>query len=874
MLTNALHAGVQWQRPAWVLVALLATVGLSVWSWRRGRRGAGALSGLLLRSSAMLGLALLAAGPESAQFTDETTATLVVGGRAVPPGAVRAARWEQVQSEAAATLWLPPVATPLSLSDSLHVALLLPQLSALQVLAAVDGTEPLRFGAALRPMKAQVLPAFERVAAPFSALRLLVQSQTTMASSTPLRLQVHSLVAGPAQIQVLVDGHSVEQREVFVAAGATELALADLHLPTGRHSVVALLGAGAQRRAAVASVDTAARSEVLVVCSEANPLSAQLLRAQGRDVVQISPAELAASQLARQTRTMVLDRIGAAELSQPEVVAVLQQRAVRGLGWVHLPVEQHGDLAAPAAAPFAALLPARELPPAPAPPPPPEVPPEPKPDENLPPDPAQRTRENLSVPTLGIVVAIDASGSMQGEPLRLAKEAAWAAVQVLHPEDYIGVIAFNKEAKELLALTKAGDRDIVKDRIARIQSGGGTDFTAALELAEEMFAEEVLSVRHLILLSDGESEPGRFEACAQRLARAGITISTVGCGASLNVRDLSNIAAHGGGKFYPAYSLNEVPEIFTIEAERVIARSGARHAPAPIVPAATSPESELQSKPAELKPQAKAQAPQDDKLTLRKVRRAAEAALLQGVDTAALPGVADTLHLQATTAGTVALAADESPLLIHGQYGAARVVQFAVPLQGVWAPAWSSNAAVQVLLAQASAWSEGRDATEGARLVAEVCARTVLWRGEDLFTRHPKPEDAVLHVSAGEPAAANDACALGDLQWTSNPEPTAPALLATLELRGSGAQAHAAAAVPMGWQRACALPHTAGVDAWAKLLDAGVVLSAPPRITRQVLRAGTHAAMEWLAPLTALLLLMGIAIERISRQTLLRETAA
>jgi hypothetical protein len=49
-------------------------------------------------------------------------------------------------------------------------------------------------------------------------------------------------------------------------------------------------------------------------------------------------------------------------------------------------------------------------------------------------------------PSLAMMLLIDRSGSMEGQKMELAKEAAKSAVQLLGPNDRIGVIAFDTES--------------------------------------------------------------------------------------------------------------------------------------------------------------------------------------------------------------------------------------------------------------------------------------------------------------------------------------------------------------------------------------------------------------------------------------------
>jgi secreted protein with Ig-like and vWFA domain len=162
---------------------------------------------------------------------------------------------------------------------------------------------------------------------------------------------------------------------------------------------------------------------------------------------------------------------------------------------------------------------------------------------------------------------------MKGLKLRLAKEAAIAAAEVLHEDDRIGVIAFNDRPLEVLPMTRAGDRADVVDRISRITAAGGTDFVPALELARDVMESENLSIEHVVLVSDGESKPGRFRPRVDALRAVGATVTTVGIGYEADANTLTDIAVAGGSKYLRADNEREIPQLLVVEAERVVASS-------------------------------------------------------------------------------------------------------------------------------------------------------------------------------------------------------------------------------------------------------------------------------------------------------------
>src|SRR5690606_24975387 len=66
-------------------------------------------------------------------------------------------------------------------------------------------------------------------------------------------------------------------------------------------------------------------------------------------------------------------------------------------------------------------------------------------------------------PSIAMVLVIDKSGSMGGENIELAKDAAKAAVELLGPRDSIGVIAFDGSSYWVSELRTASDKGYIID---------------------------------------------------------------------------------------------------------------------------------------------------------------------------------------------------------------------------------------------------------------------------------------------------------------------------------------------------------------------------------------------------------------------------
>src|SRR5262245_12751986 len=149
-----------------------------------------------------------------------------------------------------------------------------------------------------------------------------------------------------------------------------------------------------------------------------------------------------------------------------------------------------------------------------------------------------------------MMLVIDKSGSMGGDKIELAKDAAKGAVELLGPSDRVGVIAFDGEPFTICELHPCSDKGYVLDRIATVEAGGGTSMYPAMEQAFEALQGAPAKLKHIIILTDGISEPGDFEGITGTMASARMTVTTVGVGEGADQNLLEEIARIGNGRYY------------------------------------------------------------------------------------------------------------------------------------------------------------------------------------------------------------------------------------------------------------------------------------------------------------------------------------
>lgn len=176
----------------------------------------------------------------------------------------------------------------------------------------------------------------------------------------------------------------------------------------------------------------------------------------------------------------------------------------------------------------------------------------------------------LERPPLDLVLAIDVSGSMAGEPIEYVRAGLLRMLEHLEPEDRVSLVTYQSAAEVLI---EAGDdRGAVEDAVFSLTAGGGTNiydglFTA-FQLAEAQRAPD-RQIR-VVLLSDGVATAGltdgeRLRSLAAAYAKRGIGITTIGVGTEFDVEVMRAIGELGAGNFYFLEDPSAVVEVFTEE---------------------------------------------------------------------------------------------------------------------------------------------------------------------------------------------------------------------------------------------------------------------------------------------------------------------
>ncbi len=175
-----------------------------------------------------------------------------------------------------------------------------------------------------------------------------------------------------------------------------------------------------------------------------------------------------------------------------------------------------------------------------------------------------RYEKEKQQPSVAMVLVIDKSGSMQGMPIELARQAAKATVDLLGAQDQIGVVGFDGQAFVVSPLRSRAEADAVKQAIDTLASGGGTAMYPGIDTAFQMLQGVSAQIKHVIVLSDGQSQPADHQGLVADMAAAKITVSTIALGHADRAL-LASLAEIGKGRYYETADPANIPQIFTKE---------------------------------------------------------------------------------------------------------------------------------------------------------------------------------------------------------------------------------------------------------------------------------------------------------------------
>lgn len=460
-----------------------------------------------------------------------------------------------------------------------------------------------------------------------------------------LRVVASSTVAQTATLTLERDGQPIGAQKVQLAAGKNAFTYTQAVHQSGFHKYDATLTAPqdqiAENNHGYGFVAVQGRPRVLYVTDTSLPSPTQLkqaLAAQQIDVDVQPPGSVPASVAALASYDeVVLSDVPAEELGAAQMGAIESASKDFGvglgmIGGVNSFASGHYN-----GTPIEAALPVR-----------------------------MDVKDKKRFPTVAVAMVIE--DLEEPASVNMSIEAAKATVDLLEPQDQVGVLDCNGQWR--IPMGYVTDRQKIKD-----QMSGLTDMNDPPAYDEYLLeAARVLNgtnaqIKHIIFLGDGDAEnPGASNI--QTIKNMGISVSTVATGADASgVQYLATMAQLGGGQSYVAEKAEDLPRLLLKDQQSI---SKLRIIEEPFLPRFNGGDE-----------------------------------VISGVDWAGEPPLLGYNVNTAKPGATVALTAPDhsDPIFAYWRYGLARTWAFSSDDRPHWATHWMGWPGYARFWAQALRWS-------------------------------------------------------------------------------------------------------------------------------------------------------------------------
>lgn len=182
--------------------------------------------------------------------------------------------------------------------------------------------------------------------------------------------------------------------------------------------------------------------------------------------------------------------------------------------------------------------------------------------------------DELERPPLNLVLALDVSGSMEGESIEALRSGLTRMLEFLEPEDRISLVTYSDGAAVAIEWAGLEEKAALQSAILALTPGGSTNIYDGLFTAYEVASAHLDPARQnrVILLSDGVAtsgikSPAKIKSLAAAWAAEGVATTTIGVGSDFDATIMKAVAEVGSGAYYFLEDPVAVKEVFTEEVQ-------------------------------------------------------------------------------------------------------------------------------------------------------------------------------------------------------------------------------------------------------------------------------------------------------------------
>ena len=171
-----------------------------------------------------------------------------------------------------------------------------------------------------------------------------------------------------------------------------------------------------------------------------------------------------------------------------------------------------------------------------------------------------------------IVLLVDVSGSMYGNPIVQAQAAVREFIAQVEPDDRVALMKFSTGVTLLQDFTS--DRSLLDAAVNGLEAFGDTALYDGVNAAIEQIKLAPDGGKLIVLLSDGVATEGVQNRAASLsvAAQSGTSIIAVGLGPSVDVDYLRDLTSQTGGRYVQATSAAQLSTTYSEIAQNVVRR--------------------------------------------------------------------------------------------------------------------------------------------------------------------------------------------------------------------------------------------------------------------------------------------------------------